>query len=240
MGRKKRNTGGRRLSVVDILACLMKPRRKQIAELKRSLEERHSSCNFKKQTNGRKKKNLCGFLFYFFWLSDPKSFERGDEANVASGARRTCTSSGSVCWRGGGTAAPPAEPLLMLRQLSQCLQRPPVKTLYRFTGNSGRSLLTDSQTAVAQGRRGGGRRGAGSGSEDGWRAVLDSTHTAHLHTEDLWRTSGEPLEVHGRLFFWRTLWEIKNRIEIEYNRSSLLIPHWEICELQQQKEKEQF
>lgn len=38
----------------------MEPQHKQIAELKSSLEESRSSCNFKKQTNGEK--NLSGFL----------------------------------------------------------------------------------------------------------------------------------------------------------------------------------
>lgn len=61
-----------------------------------------------------------------------------------------CHSDGAGRQRGGGTT----EPLPMMRQLSQCLPLSAAaasKMLSRFTGNSGRSQSTDSQTAVAGG-----------------------------------------------------------------------------------------
>lgn len=187
----------------------MEPQHKQIAELKSSLEESRSSCNFKKQTNGKK-------ISVDFWLSYHKSFQRGDKANIASrrpaGAWSCWTSSDfarmlvSFQWilsawrRDDGTSGRAAADVATAVPVSAAVAS---KMLYRFTGNSGRNLLMDSQTAVAQGRRGGRR----AGRKWGWMACSAGQHAnctpAHWGPlENLWRTCASPLQD-----FLRTLWE---------------------------------
>lgn len=139
-----------------------------------------------------------------FWLSYHKSFQRGDKANIASrrpaGAWSCWTSSDfarmlvSFQWilsawrRDDGTSGRAAADVATAVPVSAAVAS---KMLYRFTGNSGRNLLMDSQTAVAQGRRG---WGEGGGQEVEVRMDGVQCWTAcKLHTCTL-RTSGEPLE----------------------------------------------
>lgn len=218
---EKKNIGDNRLSIVDISVCVMEPEHKQIAELKSNLEESRSSCNFKKnkQMETKKKKSQ-----WIFWLSDHKSFQRGDKANIASrrpaGAWRHWTSSDfarmfvSFRWRlsarrrHDGTSGRAAADVATAVPVSAAVAS---KMLYRFTGNSGRNLLMDSQTAVAQGRRGGGR--GGRKWKWGWMAC-----SAGQHANCTLRTSGEPL---GNL--WRSIAGFLEKLfgNVERNRNKI-------------------
>lgn len=192
---ESRNSGDNGRSIVDISVCVMKPPHKHIAELKSPLEEKAQFLQFQKTNKWVEEKKHGRRIFGRVII---KAFKEAMKQTLRHADQRESEDTEHlqtlhVCLfhrrRNAGTSGRAAADVATAVPVSAWAAS---KTLYRFTGNSGRNLLMDSQTAVARG-------GAGRGSEG-----MDGVQ---CWTASKPRTSGEPLEVHCRI--------LENLIEIE-------------------------